>query len=468
MIKSKIFEDNIIQGINNYNKGSRNKKNDEIINMYINNDYSIKNYKKVINRNLDLIGQAKKKKLVLFEQNTNLGLLSNNRNLSSININNNNNKEKKIYQTKSVLDVNDIINNKSLIKISKINNKSNHKNRNNLSNENSQKSLSQKTFNENEKLHQNKQKIFTTNFVKINDYSSFKKQINKMTDGAIFIDNENKNNINFVEKKTKINKTKGIIDKIFNKNNEIKTKLKSFSNKEKAYYLLSQSKTLRLCERIIFSRSTEKIRSVISIKDILKSNELFIKDKIKELEEKVINYNKIIETHFIPSKTAIISLNLYKKSDEDEFKNFFINNNNNIEEKDKKYYYIYIKLLFILLEDNFNEKNLENININELYQKLTEKGYENFKDFFYDVFITQKSKKIYDETKMNIFNKIFAELPDCTKNQDIIKNNRFISFSYFLIHEIYNYWNKLKEISNLKEKTQSYIQSLKEKCKYNQ
>ena len=77
MIKSKIFEDNIIQGINNYNKGSRNKKNDEIINMYINNDYSIKNYKKVINRNLDLIGQAKKKKLVLFEQNTNLGLLSN-------------------------------------------------------------------------------------------------------------------------------------------------------------------------------------------------------------------------------------------------------------------------------------------------------------------------------------------------------------------------------------------------------
>jgi hypothetical protein len=327
-----------------------------------------------------------------------------------------------------------------------------------------QKSQSQSNFNEYNKIYNNIKKSFEYNNLKTNNNNIFKKPINKLNDEVSNIDSEIKKNIDFVEKKNRINKNKAIIEKIYNKNNE--KIMKYLSNKEKAYYILSQSKVLQLRERIMFSRATEKIRSIISIKDIMKSNDLFIKDKIKELEEKIINYNKIIETHFIPSKTAIISLNFNKKTDEDEFKNYLINNKDNIEEQDKKYYNIYIKLLFVLLEDNINEKNLENININNLYAKLIEKGYKNFKDFFYDVFISQKTKKIYDEAKMDIFNKIFEELPDCIKNPDIIRNNRFISFSYFLLHEIYNYWNELKEMRNLKEKTQKYLQCIKKKSKY--
>jgi hypothetical protein len=459
VVKSKLFDENTITGINNYSKGSRNKRNEETNNMHLNNDYSIKNYKKVLQRNLDFLGHSKKKKLVLFEQNNNLGLSNGKRNISSININIKKDK-KNVFQNKNIINVNEILSNNSLIK----NNKTNQKNKNNLSVENMQKSQSQSNFNEYNKIYNNIKKNFEYNNLKTNNNNIFIKPTNKLNDEVSNIDSEIKKNIDFVEKKNKINKNKAIIEKIYNKNNE--KIMKYLSNKEKAYYILSQSKVLQLRERIIFSRATEKIRSIISIKDIMKSNDLFIKDKIKELEEKIINYNKIIETHFIPSKTAIISLNFNKKTDEDEFKNYLINNKDNIEEQDKKYYNIYIKLLFVLLEDNINEKNLENININDLYAKLIEKGYKNFKDFFYDVFISQKTKKIYDEAKMDIFNKIFEELPDCIKNPDIIRNNRFISFSYFLLHEIYNYWNELKEMRNLKEKTQKYLQCIKKKSKY--
>ena len=64
---------------------------------------------------------------------------------------------------------------------------------------------------------------------------------------------------------------------------------------------------------------------------------------------------------------------------------------------------------------------------------------------------------------MNKFSEIFCELPDFIKNQGEIKNNRFISFSYFLLNEMYIYWNKLKEIISLKDKAQNYIECLKNK-----
>jgi hypothetical protein len=54
-------------------------------------------------------------------------------------------------------------------------------------------------------------------------------------------------------------------------------------------------------------------------------------------------------------------------------------------------------------------------------------------------------------------------MPDLIKYQGEIKNCRFISFSYFLLHEIYNYWIKFKNVEDVKIKAQSYIQSLKNK-----
>ena len=66
--------------------------------------------------------------------------------------------------------------------------------------------------------------------------------------------------------------------------------------------------------------------------------------------------------------------------------------------------------------------------------------------FLYEIFISQKNgRQIYNESRINKFNELFEKLPDLVKYQGEIKNCKFISFSYFLIHELYIYWDKIKE-----------------------
>lgn len=227
---------------------------------------------------------------------------------------------------------------------------------------------------------------------------------------------------------------------------------------------MSQSKVLRLCERIIFSRTTPKIRSLISINDILKSNQKFIKDKIKELEQKVIKYNKMIEMPFSPTKIAIISLNLILKDDEDEFKNSIKNDNDSFDDNDKEYYMTYVQLLIILFNDEFHYKNEENIDINNIYEKLEEKGFLSFKDYLYELFIVKQFKKeSFNEKRIDKYIELFDELPDLIKYEGDIKNNRFISFSYFILFELNNYLKKIKEIIQLKNKMLHYIDGLRKK-----
>ena len=227
---------------------------------------------------------------------------------------------------------------------------------------------------------------------------------------------------------------------------------------------MSQSKVLRLCERIIFSRTTPKIRSLISINDILKSNQKFIKDKIKELEQKVIKYNKMIEMPFSPTKIAIISLNLILKDDEDEFKNSIKNDNDSFDDNDKEYYMTYVQLLIILFNDEFHYKNEENIDINNIYEKLEEKGFLSFKDYLYELFIVKQFKKeSFNEKRIDKYIELFDELPDLIKYEGDIKNNRFISFSYFILFELNNFLKKIKEIIQLKNKMLHYIDGLRKK-----
>ena len=150
------------------------------------------------------------------------------------------------------------------------------------------------------------------------------------------------------------------------------------------------------------------------------------------------------------------------RDDKDDFINFIINNEN-MEEKEKEYYNIYIGILFILLGEKDKKKNDRNI----LYNELSVKGYENFKDYFYEIFIVRKQgKEFFDEINMCKFNEMFEKLPDLIKYQGDIKTCRFICFSYFLILEIYQYWNKLKESINIKNETNSYIHYLKDKISY--
>jgi hypothetical protein len=329
----------------------------------------------------------------------------------------------------------------------------------------------------NNNINMNKTNLNNTvkdNYININiNNDSINQKLNSTIGNGVLKNSSSQNEI-VNQKKITFSKDKNI----YNRNDESKatktnsinndtkntideSKLKSLTGREKAYYVLSQSMVLELRDRIFFSRMTEKLRSLTSVKEIQKTNDSYVKNKVKELEQKVLNYNTAINTQFIPSKIAMISINLIMENDEDDFINF-IKNNEHIEEKEKNYYDIYVGLLFILLRENYDENHKEENNINSLYDKLDKKGYESLKDYLYEIFISQKNgRQIYNESRIKKFNELFEKLPDLVKYQGEIKNCKFISFSYFLIHELYIYWDKIKGIHDVKNKAQAYIKYLK-------
>ena len=188
-----------------------------------------------------------------------------------------------------------------------------------------------------------------------------------------------------------------------------------------------------------------------------------MKEKIKQAQLSLIHYNKKIETPFTPSKTADISLNIIKTGDEDIFKNL-LSEEKNLEESDQKYYHTYICLLYILLGEDIKDSNFENINSNLLFDKLNKKGYQYLKDYLYLNFIKQHSNILNDDNKMKAFDELYVTLPDLIKHSGIIKTNKFICFSCFLIKEIHEYRKNLKQFIDVKNKTKAYIDFLKRKC----
>ena len=140
----------------------------------------------------------------------------------------------------------------------------------------------------------NKYIISNTNINNNLDLNSNNDFITKSNKEAFPLLNTNEKISNKLELTNNINKDINEKNKLnVNMNSHNKELIKkSLSIKEKAYYILTKSKVLNLCERIIFSRSTKKISSLISKEDILKSNELVINNKIKKLEEKINEYNK--------------------------------------------------------------------------------------------------------------------------------------------------------------------------------
>ena len=241
--------------------------------------------------------------------------------------------------------------------------------------------------------------------------------------------------------------------------------LKNLSNREKSYYLLSQSTVLRLTERIIFSQSTKKIRDLIPIKDILISNELFIRSQINILNEKLESYTKMIMEPFVPSKLAEISLNFITTEDEKEFIHLFLLKKLNDNKEGKDFYYNYINIMNYLIENKFIETDKKENVANLLYQTLNNKGYKHFKDFLYEMFISKKNKNNNLTALFDNFEELKETLPNKIENNAIIKLNRFISFSYFLIKEFLDYGIKKKEIIFLKEETEQFLNTLKCKIK---
>ena len=230
---------------------------------------------------------------------------------------------------------------------------------------------------------------------------------------------------------------------------------KKVTSKEKAFYILSISPVLNLSEQIIFSRASENIRKVISINNIVHNNKIFLTMKAKELINEVSLCEKKINKPFTASKTADITLNFITTLDEQEFKDF-----DNLETNKKlvNIYYYYIKLFCILLNINYSN-DLENEKIkNNLYEKIKERGFKYLKDYLYFIYISKNENyKILPKIDI-INNEITNKCPDLLNIQQSIKLCRFTAFSNYLLKEILNYGNNLKDLFELKYRAQYFLE----------
>ena len=244
---------------------------------------------------------------------------------------------------------------------------------------------------------------------------------------------------------------KPTINNITNINPTNTNKSIELSGKEKSYYILSNSPILRLKERLFFGRSTQKLRGLQNISEILNKNEIFLKDKKKELNEKKnISFNV--------SKTAEINFNFILSKDEDELKQFSLFSDN---ESDKKEYMIYMKLIYILFDENYENVEIKKLNDN-LYLCINKKGYKNIKDYLYYLYFKNK-ENLNIIHKINKINTLLGDVSFYSKKCFQFKFCRFALFTSFLINEVINYGNNIKNIIDLKIKTKEFIKVIKQK-----
>ena len=242
-----------------------------------------------------------------------------------------------------------------------------------------------------------------------------------------------------------------------NKNNNISNNIE-LRGKEKSYYILSDSPILRLKERILFGRSTPNLRSFQKIENILNKNEIYLNNKIKDLNEKINECDKKINISFNPSKTAEINFNFILSKDEDELKHFELFSDN---ENDKKEYIIYMKLIYILFDENYENVETKRLNDN-LYICINKKGYKNIKDYLYYLYF--KNKESIDVIhKIIQINNVLGDVNFYSKKCFQFKFCRFALFTSFLINEIICYGNNIKNIIDLKIKTKEFIDVIKQK-----
>ena len=285
--------------------------------------------------------------------------------------------------------------------------------------------------------------------------------------------NENKVNNN-IEKEKKFsivdipapsnNDSNNILIKIDEKRNTNLYKNLNLSIKEKAYLSLSKSHILPLHHQIIFSRSTNNVKKLITKKDILKNYELFLKNKINDYEKKIILYNEKIKSVFAPTKIAEITLNFITNYKEIEFKDNYDKLIYDKKDYNFKYYKNYIKILYYII----NEKNVEKISdenlLSNLYKILEKKGYKNIKDYIYFLFISSKNVKkenYFMENMDKIDDIINNEVPKLLDFHESTKMCKFIGFSLFLIKEIIDFGNIIKNTTNLEIETKNFIEELR-------
>ena len=230
--------------------------------------------------------------------------------------------------------------------------------------------------------------------------------------------------------------------------------IKNLSQKEKAYLILAYSNCLRLNERVIFSVSSPKLKEVISKKQILETNKIFLKEKIDELEKKIEICNDKLANKFNASKTAEITLNFITLNIETDFK---FNLLQNIEdEAERKYCFNYIKLLYLVLGENFDEIQDDDL-IRNLYDKISEKNYVNIKDYLFHLYIQKKDENKSLEN-IDTINELIRITPDLFNFKIATKFDKFILYSSVLLNEIINYANKRMDTIRLIKNCKNFIE----------
>jgi hypothetical protein len=211
--------------------------------------------------------------------------------------------------------------------------------------------------------------------------------------------------------------------------------IKNLSYRENAYLILSYSDALRLRERLIFSRSSINLRKNISKKQILETNKIYLTEKLKELQNNLNICNEKLKSKFTVSKTAEMIFNFITSYIENDFK---LNTPQILNDKhEKNQYYNYIKLLYILLDESYDNIPNEDLT-NQLYQKINNKGFNNIKDYLYFIYIKNlKENKVIENAE--IIQKLIKEIPDFINYQKSIKYSKFISYCCYLIKEIVNF-----------------------------
>ena len=242
----------------------------------------------------------------------------------------------------------------------------------------------------------------------------------------------------------------------------------NLTKKEKAFYILLKSPVVPLTSKLIFSRSTKNLKNIIYKKDILLNYELYLNDKIKNYEDRQILHNEVITSIFSPTKIAEITLNFITSENETQFNDNYVLLLNNKEDYNFIYYKNYIKVIYYIINESFEDENKKEISDNRLlanlYDNLNKKGYKKIKDYLFYAFINNDKKENIFMKNIDKINKLINEkVPKLLCFDESLKACRFIVYSMYLIKEIVDYANKIKNIVKLKIEENDLIEKMKEK-----
>ena len=363
---------------------------------------------------------------------------------------------------------------KNLINNESDNNNNNiNTNMNEKTSKNRASSLKNSKMNTNDKNHHSKNKNISWNSQNNAEENKNNKSNNKFSNLVIQKLSKSRNNFSvYVDKKNSVKK-KMVKHKDLQ---EIK-KNNKLTQKECSYYILSKSPVLRFYQRMMFARSTPTLKKIIQKDTVFKDQKDFLEDKINELKQKMVLCNIILNKPFVASKTADITLNFITSLHEIEFKEFPILM---ASDEEKKYYVNYIKILYYLLNEEFENCDdepdmLDKNNIKalrrDLYLKINKKGYKSIRDYLYSFYIKNKDT-IKEIPKIVEINYLVSQVENMFETHTSLKICKFISFTTYLIRELINFGNNINssvelliKAKNMNDIVIKKLENIENKCK---